>query len=150
MVDESKEQEWKDVIIDHNQFPRRHGTLTSISHEARGENPFCGDKVSLQLQVNGGTIVDVAFEATGCAISLSSASILVDNLAGKSIEEADELFHTVHELLTVPLEESRGDLGEIEALTLIKRYPARVKCATLAWHVLRNALDGGGKVATTE
>ena len=150
-MDESLEQQWKDVIIDHNQFPRRHGTLENASHQARGENPFCGDKVSLQLELGPeGQLTDVAFEATGCAISLSSASLLADSLSGRTIQEATSLFHTVHELLTSSADQRQPDLGEIEALALIKRYPARVKCATLVWHVLRNALEGGNEVATTE
>ncbi len=147
----NREQGWKEVIIDHNQFPRRHRRIENPSHEGHGENPFCGDRVCLQLQVDEqGIISDIGFEATGCAISLSSASLLTTNLAGKHTVAATHLFAGVHDLLTGNEGADQQDLGELEALALIRRYPARVKCATLAWHVLKNALKGAQQVATTE
>jgi nitrogen fixation NifU-like protein len=148
---ESMEQIWKDVIIDHNQFPRRHGRIGNASHEGRGENPFCGDRVSIQLKLDAeGLISDIGFEATGCAISLSSASLLSANIAGKNQHEAIDLFKSVRELLTSTERGSSHDLGELEALALVRKYPARVKCASLAWHVLKNVLEGDEQVATTE
>jgi nitrogen fixation NifU-like protein len=150
-MDELKEQIWKEVIIDHGQFPRRHGRIENYSHQGEGENPFCGDRVSLQILVNeAGVIKDIAYEATGCAISLSSGSLLTASLAGKSLVQAQQIFRSVHGLLTGNPVTEGEDLGELEALNLVRRYPARVKCASLVWHVLRNALDGDTDTATTE
>ena len=144
-------QAWSDVIVDHSQFPRRHGELAAATHCGKGDNPFCGDRIELQLQVDEeGLIRDARFTATGCAISTASASLLVSHIGGLSVGEADRMFHSVRALLTgagTPGEES---LGELEALQLVKQYPARVKCASLAWHVLHHALAGEEAVATTE
>jgi nitrogen fixation NifU-like protein len=144
------EQAWKEIILDHSQFPRRHGELESPSHSGRGENPFCGDRIRLQLQIDEtGVIRDARFQATGCAISTASASLLVSHVGGLAAAEAEALFHAVHKLLTG---QAQGDpaLGELLALQLVKRYPARVKCASLAWHVLHHALAGEDSTATTE
>lgn len=150
-MDELKEQSWKDVIIDHGQFPRRHGRIENCSHQGEGENPFCGDRVSLQFLVDeSGVIKDIAYEATGCAISLSSGSLLTSSLAGKSLIQARQTFKSVHDLLIGNPVDEEEDLGELEALNLVRSYPARVKCASLVWHVLRYALDGDTDTATTE
>jgi nitrogen fixation NifU-like protein len=143
--------EWKDVIIDHSQFPRRHGRLERASHEGHGENPVCGDRVHLQLLIDdSGLITDAGFEATGCAMSVASASLLSDNLLNRSIAQAEELFQAVHALLTGNPDAPATGLGELEALSLVKQYPSRVKCATLCWHVMRGALSGRQEMATTE
>ncbi len=145
------QQAWSEILVDHSQFPRRHGRLGSPTHEGRGENPFCGDRIALYLEVDGaGVVGDVRFEATGCAISTASASLLAENLHGLTLGEARALFDTVHAMLTKPGDGASEESGELAALQMVRRYPARVKCATLAWHVLRNALDGDGGVATTE
>ena len=142
---------WKDIIVDHSQFPRRHGRLQDVSHEGQGENPFCGDRVHLQMLIDdNGRVNDVRFEATGCAISLASASLLSENLAGKSIEQARALFKSVHQMLTGEPGKPGQELGELEALALVRQYPARVKCASLVWHVMKNALSGAREVTTTE
>ena len=143
--------DWKEVIIDHSQFPRRHGRIDKPSHEASGENPFCGDRVTLQLQTDAAdTITDARFEATGCAISIASASLLAESLPGKSIGEAQSLFESVHECLTGEAMSGATGLGDLEALSLVRNYPSRVKCATLCWHALKGALAGSGNVASTE
>ncbi|MFT5138972.1 MAG: nitrogen fixation NifU-like protein [Lysobacterales bacterium] len=153
---QSREQLWKEIIIDHNQFPRCHGRVENPSHEGRGENPFCGDRVNLQIKLDDeGCISDIGFEATGCAISLSSASLLSANVAGKNRDQAIGIFNSVRDLLTKGDEQKPDDLkphdlGELEALALVRKYPARVKCASLVWHVLKNALEDGQDVATTE
>ena len=150
-VPESSESQWKDIIVDHSQFPRCHGRLENASHEGHGENPFCGDRVHLQMLIDeNGMVEKVMFEATGCAISLASASLLSANLAGKDSDQASELFQGVHAMLTGKTEQPGNDLGELEALMLVKQYPARVKCASLVWHVMKNALLGTQDVATTE
>ena len=144
-------QAWSDVIVDHSQFPRRHGELAEATHSGSGENPFCGDRIALQLQVDdAGLIREARFTATGCAISTASASLLVSHVGGLSVAEADTLFHSVRDLLTGAEPPGGEPLGELEALQLVKQYPARVKCASLAWHVLHHALAGEAAVATTE
>jgi nitrogen fixation NifU-like protein len=151
MVDDLTAQAWKDVIIDHNQFPRGHHKLENPSHTGQGENPFCGDRVSLQFKTDrDGVIQEAGFEATGCAISLSSASLLTASLKGRTIPEAEALFTTIHKLLTAAEADIDDDLGELAALALVHRYPARIKCASLAWHVLHGALQGEAEVVTTE
>ena len=144
-------QAWSDVIVDLSQFPRRHGELPGATHRGKGENPFCGDRVALQLQEDEeGLIREARFTATGCAISTASASLLVSHVGGLSVGQADRLFHSVRDLLTGAGPPGEESLGELEALQLVKQYPARVKCASLAWHVLHHALAGEESVATTE
>lgn len=140
----------KDLIIEHSQFPRGQRELAAASHEGRGENPFCGDRIHVQLQVDArGRIADAACLARGCAISMASASMLADTVTGRSLDEAARLIELVRNTLTAEVE-SRSDLpGDLDALRLVRRYPARVKCATLAWHALQQALAGGmGSVST--
>ena len=143
---------YSEIIIDHSQFPRCHGTLDQPSHHGQGENPFCGDRVSLQLSVDGaGLITDVAVESVGCAISTASASLLAANLKGLSLDQAGRLFEQVRSVITGGLQDDSDEkLGELAALAFAGRYPSRVKCATLAWHVLRHALLKDETVATTE
>ncbi len=149
---EAQESAWRDVIVDHSQFPRRHGRLQRATHGGEGENPLCGDRVRLDLQVDeSGVIRDARFEATGCAISLASASLLASHVVNTDEAGARALFAQVHRLLTGPEAEAGPDLDEeLQALQLVRRYPLRVKCATLAWHVLRNALAGINEVVSTE
>lgn len=153
-MSESQESDWREVIVDHSQFPRRHGRLKQASHRATGENPFCGDRVTLELLIGpNGIVADAGFEATGCAISLASASLLVSHLVGLDEEGARSLFRTVHAMLTGGSRNgvSTEELGqELQALQLVRRYPSRVKCASLAWHAMKHALDGSGEVVTTE
>ncbi len=151
LVHEDLQSNWRDIIIDHSQFPRRHGQLERPSHEGHGENPFCGDRVRLQLELDAsGVITDVKFEATGCAISLASASLLSSHLLRKDVQQAQLMFTSVHELLTGKLDPPQPGMGELEALGLIRQYPLRIKCATLAWHVMRHALQRSSEVVTTE
>ena len=143
---------YSEIIIDHSQFPRCHGTLDHPSHRGQGENPFCGDRVSLQLSVDGaGLITAAAVQSVGCAISTASASLLAANMKGLSLDEAEQLFDQVRSLITGGLQDdSEEKLGELAALAFAGRYPSRVKCATLAWHVLKHALAQDDAVATTE
>lgn len=148
---EDLEKAWRDIIIDHSQFPRHHGQLEDVSHQGHGENPFCGDRVQVQMCVDdSGQISDISVSAVGCAISLASASLLSSSLADKDVEYADRLFRRVHQLMVGETSELDPELGELAALTLVKRYPSRVKCATLAWHALKNALHGENGTVTTE
>lgn len=142
---------WKELIIEHSQFPRGHRALEAATHEARGENPFCGDQVTVQLSVDrNGYLEAASCQSVGCAISIASASLLAQHLPGKTSEQALRLFEQVHELLTTPQRDG-SELGELSALQLVKNYPSRVKCASLAWHTFRAALNPeSGQTVTTE
>lgn len=132
---------YQGVIIEHDRSPRNFRTLAAPSHRAEGHNPLCGDEVSLELQVNdAGQIVDVAFQGRGCAVSKASASLLTTAVQGKTVAEARELFEGFHGLLTghpVP----GAKLGKLEVFAGLAAYPMRVKCATLPWHAMKQALD---------
>ena len=145
-------QRYSDIIIEHSQFPRHHDGIEAPTHEGHGENPFCGDRVSLQLSVNdAGIIEQAAIQSVGCAISTASASLLASHLDGLSLSQAEELFEQVRTVITSGVCEAGDErLGELEALAFAGRYPSRVKCATLPWHVLRHALKNDETVATTE
>ena len=141
---------YEEVILDHNRnprnFPKRPDPLT---HSAKGHNPLCGDQVEIHLTVTDGVIADVGFEGDGCAISTASASMMTEALKGKTVEEARALFERVHHLLTDEEASADTDIGKLAVLTGVREYPMRVKCATLAWHTLVAALEGGD-AATTE
>lgn len=151
MTDE-RMQRYSDIIIEHSQFPRHHGTIENPTHQGRGENPFCGDRVSLQFLVNAeGIIEKAAVESVGCAISTASASLLASHLQGLSLPEAEKLFDQIRNTVIGEADENVDEqLGELAALAFAGRYPSRVKCATLAWHVLKHALQQDDSVATTE
>ncbi len=139
---------YQEVILDHNRRPRNFGPLPAANHRAEGNNPLCGDRVTVYLDVEGDRIRDVSFEGAGCAISTASASLMTEALKGRSVEEARQLFHGFHELVT------RGDegedLGKLAVFTGVREYPMRVKCATLAWHTFLAALDTQDQPVTTE
>ena len=145
-------QRYSDIIIEHSQFPRHHGSIENPTHQGHGENPFCGDRVRLQFTVDdAGMIKEAAIESVGCAISTASASLLASHLQGLSLLQAEELFEQIRNLITGGLDESTEEqLGELAALAFAGRYPSRVKCATLPWHVLKHALSLDDSVATTE
>ncbi len=140
---------FRDIIIEHSQFPRHHGKLDNPTHEGIAENPLCGDRIVLQLKVNDEQVIeDIAYEATGCAMSLASASILASKLMGRSVSDASELFSSVHGLFaSEEVEPDMDKLGELAALGEARRFPARVKCVTMAWHHLNRLLHSKtGKV----
>jgi nitrogen fixation NifU-like protein len=145
-------QRYSDIIIEHSQFPRHHGKLEHPTHEGHGENPFCGDRVKLQFSVNAdGFIEDAAVESVGCAISIASASLLATHLHGLNLQQAEELFDQVRLAITEGPDDTKdAQLGELAALSFAGRYPSRVKCASLPWHVLKHALAGDESVASTE
>jgi len=142
---------YQEVIIDHNRCPRNFRILEDATHEAEGFNPLCGDRVQIFLKIASGIIQEVTFQGSGCAISTASASLLTEQLRGKSLAEARQLFDQIHVLLTDNSTESTfNDLGKLEVLSGVKEFPARVKCASLAWHTLRSALIKSNKPITTE
>jgi len=151
-MNDDRMQRYSDIIIEHSQFPRHHGSIENPTHQGHGENPFCGDRVRLQFTVDdAGMIKEAAIESVGCAISTASASLLASHLQGLSLVQAGELFEQIRSLITGGLDESTEEqLGELAALAFAGRYPSRVKCATLPWHVLKHALSLDDSVATTE
>jgi nitrogen fixation protein NifU and related proteins len=139
---------YQEVILDHNRRPRNFGPLPEANHRAEGNNPLCGDRVTVYVDVEGDRIRNVSFEGAGCAISTASASLMTEALKGRSVEEARDLFHGFHEL--VKKGEEGEDLGKLAVFTGVREYPMRVKCATLAWHTLMAALDAKDQPVTTE
>ena len=131
---------YQEVIFDHNRNPRNFGKLPDANYRADGNNPLCGDTLRLYLKIEGDIIADVRFEGSGCAISTASASLMTERLKGIRIEEAEALFHKFHAVVTEGKEGVGPDLGKLSVLTGVRDYPARVKCATLAWHTLEAAL----------
>jgi len=151
-MNDERMQRYSDIIIDHSQFPRHHGSIENPTHQGQGENPFCGDRIRLQFSVNAAGIIEkAAVESVGCAICTASASLLASYLHGLSLSQAEELFERIRNVITSPPDEGRDEqLGELAALAFAGRYPSRVKCATLPWHVLKHALARNTSVASTE
>lgn len=131
---------YQEVIIDHNRNPRNHREISDANCKARGFNPLCGDKLTVYLQVKDGVIQDISFLGCGCAISQASASLMTEVLRGKTVHEAHQLFQRFHHMVTVEDETSPRMLDKLAVLSGVRVYPARVKCATLAWHTLESAL----------
>ena len=142
---------YQDVILDHNRRPRNFGELAGADRRAEGRNPMCGDALTVWLRLEGDTIADVSFVGTGCAISKASASLMTAAVKGKTRSEAEALFARFHDLVTghAAAEEQRA-LGRLSAFAGVSRFPARVKCASLAWHTMKAALLQGGGAITTE
>ena len=151
-MNENRMQQYSEIIIEHSQFPRHHGSIENPTHQGHGDNPFCGDRVRLQFSVDDAGIIEkAAIESVGCAISTASASLLASHLQGLSLMQAEQLFEQIRSLITGgPDDGSDEQLGELAALAFAGRYPSRVKCATLPWHVLKHALSQDDSVATTE
>jgi nitrogen fixation NifU-like protein len=131
---------YRDVILDHNRQPRNFGGLESADAVLEGFNPLCGDRLTLRLRLDADRIGDIRFEGAGCAISTASASLMTEAVKGKSRAEALHLFERVHELLTDDAAPIPDDLGKLAALSGVREFPARVKCASLCWHTLAKAL----------
>ena len=140
---------YRDVILDHNRQPRNFGRIESADRSAQGHNPLCGDELSLFLRMNGTRVEDIRFEARGCAISTASASLMTEAVKGKSRTEALALFERIHSLLTDD-DAPSDELGKLAALSGVREFPARVKCASLCWHTLNAALDHDAATVSTE
>ncbi|MCP3903841.1 MAG: SUF system NifU family Fe-S cluster assembly protein [Planctomycetes bacterium] len=143
---------YQELILDHNRQPRNRGVLECGGHEADGYNPLCGDRVHVTVELDGDVIKDIRFEGSGCAISTASASIMSEAVKGKTLTEAKYLFEQFITLVTEGPEavDDPEDLGKLAAFAGVGKYPARVKCATLAWHTLTSALKGEEDTVTTE
>jgi nitrogen fixation protein NifU and related proteins len=139
---------YQEVILDHNKRPRNFRTLDTASHAAEGFNPLCGDRLHLYLRVEDGVITDVGFQGSGCAISKASASLMTDSIKGRPVDEARALFQRFHTMVTTPPEKAVEDLGKLSVLAGVREFPVRVKCASLAWHTLKAALDREAIVST--
>lgn len=133
---------YQEIILDHAQDPRHQGRLAGATHRAEGYNPLCGDKVTLEIKIEGDRVVEAAFSGQGCAISTASASLLANSLAGRTVAEVEALGRDVLGYLADDAPVDRAALGDVAALGGVRAYPMRVKCATLAWHTLRAALAG--------
>ena len=143
---------YQEVILDHNKSPHNYREMADASRIALGHNPLCGDKMKLYVRIDGDRIADVAFQGSGCAISKASASIMTDAIMGKSLAEAETLYGKFHDLLTGPpdVKADGAGLGKLAVFSGVREFPARVKCATLAWHTLNTALKGAQEIAKTE
>jgi nitrogen fixation protein NifU and related proteins len=135
---------YRDVILDHNKKPRNFGVLAEADARADGHNPLCGDRLTVSLKMNGDRVEDVRFEGKGCAISTASASLMTEAIKGKDRVTIDELFTKIHTLLTEQSAVPSPDLGKLAALSGVREFPARVKCASLCWHTLNAALEQSG------
>ena len=143
---------YQEVILDHNKSPHNYREMADASRIALGHNPLCGDKMKLYVRIDGDRIADVAFQGSGCAISKASASIMTDAIMGKSLAEAETLYGKFHDLLTGPpdVKVDGAGLGKLAVFSGVREFPARVKCATLAWHTLQTVLKDQHEVAKTE
>jgi nitrogen fixation NifU-like protein len=142
---------YQEVIVDHSKHPRHYGVLENANHQKEGFNPLCGDKLTLYIKEKNGCAQQLQFEGSGCAISIASASLMTEALQGKTYAEIAVIFQDFHQLVTqgpdVTLEEK---LGKLTVLAGVAQYPARVKCATLAWHTLKAIISADPALVSTE
>ncbi len=141
---------YQEVILDHYRKPRNYQELPVANRQAGGHNPLCGDRVTIFLRVEDGVVKEATFQGAGCAISTASASLMTETVKGKTVEEAEALFRRFHDMVTADDgDEDEEDLGKLEALAGVRNIPVRVKCATLAWHTMKAALEAEGEPEKT-
>jgi nitrogen fixation NifU-like protein len=140
---------YRDVILDHNKRPRNFRALEG-GGKAEGSNPLCGDRLTVYVCIENGTIQDAAFQGFGCAIAIASASLMTESVKGKTVAEAQALFDRVLQMITASAEAVVDDLGDLSALVGVRQFPVRVKCATLPWQALRAAAAARVEVVSTE
>ena len=143
---------YQEVILDHNKNPRNFHKLENANRKADGTNPLCGDHYTIYLKIEDGRVVDIAFEGSGCAISKSSASIMSQEVKGKTVEEAEKIFQLFHKVVTGEADalDHLEELGKLAAFAGVAEFPIRVKCATLAWHAMHSALKNGDAGVSSE
>lgn len=141
---------YQEVILDHSKRPRNFRVPTGRAKHASGNNPLCGDQLTVYLRIEAGVVTEVTFQGSGCAISTASASLMTEALVGRPVEEIAPLHQQVHALLTGTATTRAGELGKLEVLAGVSEFPVRVKCATLAWHTLMAALQGASAAVSTE
>ena len=139
---------YQEVILDHNRRPRNFRVLDQPSHHAEGYNPLCGDRLMLYLKVDGDVVTEVGFQGSGCAISRASASLMTDAVRGKPVVEVRALFERFRRMVTTAPDIAVEDLGKLSVLAGVREFPVRVKCASLAWHTLKAALDRDAAAST--
>lgn len=139
---------YQEIIVDHGKQPRNFGELADASCHKDGHNPLCGDKLRIYLQEKDGKVADIKFQGEGCAISVASASLMTEIVKGKDATEINELFDNFHQLVTEGKE--INDIGKLAVFSGVAEFPVRVKCATLAWHTLKAAMDHDNSPVTTE
>ena len=140
---------YQEILLEHNSKPRNFKAVEDASQTSEGYNPLCGDQITLSLKIVGGVIDDVGFQGSGCAISRASASMMTQSIKGRSVEQAQNIFDAFHHMITEPEGEIDLDtLGDLETLAGVNEYPTRIKCAILAWHTMKAALDGDTQVTT--
>ena len=143
---------YQSVILDHNKRPRNFREPEDANRVADGYNPLCGDKITVYLDLEDDVVMDVGFSGSGCAISMASASLMTQSIKGRKVDEVRHLFDGFHELVTSNSSEEidSAELGKLAVFGGVREFPVRVKCATLAWHTLKSALDGSAEIAKTE
>lgn len=143
---------YQDLIIDHNKRPRNFRVLEGANRKLEGYNPLCGDKVTVFVELEGDRVNNISFQGSGCAISTASASVMTESIKGKTLAEAEALFDIFHNLVTgkPPAAGKAPELGKLAVFSGVSEFPARVKCAALAWHTLHAALQGQGEPVSTE
>jgi nitrogen fixation protein NifU and related proteins len=142
---------YQDLILDHNRSPLNYRVLEDANRRVEGNNPLCGDRLTVWLRMAGDRIEDVSFQGSGCAISKASASLMTNAVKGKTRAEARALFDKFHQLVTGSLTpDDAKALGKLAAFAGVSEYPIRVKCASLSWHAMNTALDAPDSVVSTE
>jgi nitrogen fixation protein NifU and related proteins len=141
---------YRDVILDHNRRPRNFGRIEPSDSHAEGHNPLCGDRLTVWLRLKDDRIEDIRFEGKGCAISTASASLMTEAVKGKDRATVQSLYGRIHSLLTQQDTVADTSLGKLAALSGVREFPARVKCASLCWHTLNAALERGAATVSTE
>ncbi len=142
---------YQEVILDHNRKPRNFGDLPDANRRAEGYNPLCGDRVTISVHLDSDVVKEIRFQGSGCAISKASASMMTESMKGRTRAQVEELFRAFHRLLTEDgAAPDPAALGKLVVFSGVREFPVRVKCATLAWHTLRAALENAPGVATTE
>jgi nitrogen fixation NifU-like protein len=153
-VNQELRELYQELILDHSKHPRNLGALDEASGIAEGTNPLCGDQAKVYVRVEGGVVQDVRFEGHGCSISTASASMMTEAVKGRTTEEAEALFERFHALITAPPDQAGAgigaELGKLAVFSGVCEFPVRVKCASLPWHTLKQALADGGEAVSTE
>ena len=141
---------YQQVILDHNKKPRNFRRIENADRVSEGNNPLCGDQLTVFMQLEGDTVADISFEGSGCAISKAAASMMTQSVKGKTRQEAEALFQEFHRMVTGALDEETtpNNLGHLKIFAGVRDYPARVKCASLSWHTMRAALEGQDIIST--
>jgi nitrogen fixation NifU-like protein len=144
------EELYQQIIIEHNRSPRNFRRLEDANRTADGDNPLCGDRITLYLRLDGDTVADIGFQGKGCAISQASASLMTGAVKGRSVAEAEALFRAFHDMVTGGAAAAPARLGKLAAFAGVRQFPSRVKCANLSWHTLHAALTAAAEPVSTE